>query len=364
VTRSGLFGSAYAGRRVLLTGHTGFKGAWLSAWLVQLGAEVTGYALVPDTEPSLFTELGIESSLRHIVGDIRDEDGIRRAVASARPELVIHMAAQPLVRRSYREPLHTYAVNVMGTANLLEAVRGSGTAGVVNVTTDKVYDNAEQGLAFKEDEPLGGLDPYSSSKACSEIVTAAYRASFLAEQDVLVATARAGNVIGGGDWAEDRLVPDCVRSLVAGESIAVRNPAAVRPWQHVLEPLAGYLTLGARLLGGDAGAASAFNFGPAVGDERTVGDVVARAVQVWGSGEWHAPELADQPHEAHLLHLDATKAHTLLGWEPVWSSDEAIGTTMEWYRSFYRDGVAASLVASDIETYTRDAARAGAVWAS
>lgn len=354
------FGGAFEGRRIFLTGHTGFKGSWLAAWLLALGADVTGYALQPDTEPALFTELGIAGSLEHIVADVRDGAGLARSLAAARPDVVIHMAAQPLVRRSYREPLLTFDVNVMGTANLMEAVRGSGARAVVNVTTDKVYANPEDGAPFAETDPLGGLDPYSASKACSELVTAAYRHSFLAEEGILVATARAGNVIGGGDWADERLLPDCVRSLVRGESIVVRNPAAVRPWQHVLEPLAGYLTLAARLLSGQEDAATAFNFGPLAGDERTVGDVVARAIAVWGSGEWHTAALERQPHEANLLHLDASNAREVLLWRPVWDADEAIATSMEWYRAYYDDPAgAAGLVARDIESYTRCAERVG-----
>jgi CDP-glucose 4,6-dehydratase len=335
--------SFYSGRKIFVTGHTGFKGSWLCLWLHRLGADVTGYALDPPTEPNLFDLCGIGNLVRSVVADVRDGDSLKKRMAEAGPEIVIHMAAQPLVRDSYEMPVDTYAVNVMGTVNVLEAARScGGVKAVVIVTTDKCYENREREWAYRENEPLGGYDPYSSSKACSEIVTAAYRRSFFgggkfSTHGAAIASARAGNVIGGGDWARDRLVPDCVRSLLRGEEIRIRNPHAVRPWQHVLEPLSGYLTLAERLCREGARFGEAWNFGPGEEDARSVEWVVKRICGEWGENARYAVDAGDHPHEAHFLKLDSTKARTELGWLPRWNLETAIGKTVEWTRG-YRDG--------------------------
>ena len=358
------FGGVFSGLRVLVTGHTGFKGAWLSRWLLDLGAEPIGYALEPDTTPSLFADLGLAAAMDSRIGDIRDGERLAALVEEAQPDAVLHLAAQPLVRRSYAEPRYTFEVNVLGTVNVLEAVRSSVSCrALVNVTTDKVYANAETGEAFAEDRPLGGHDPYSASKAASEIVTASYRDSFFASPDTAaVATARAGNVIGGGDWAEDRLVPDCARALSAGRPLTVRNPDSVRPWQHVLEPLSGYLHLTASLLG-DASLAGPFNFGPDPQATRTVGEVADRFVAEWGEGSWEAPDLGQQPHEAAQLRLDISKAARVLGWRPVWAFDETIGRTAMWYHAYAGGNDAAALVEENFGVYLSAAREAAAPWA-
>lgn len=344
---------AFRGKRVWLSGHTGFKGSWLSEWLLQLGAVVHGYALAPDTTPSLFDQLGLAGRLEHEVADIRDAEAVRRSIDSFRPDFVIHMAAQPLVRRSYLIPVETYETNVMGTINVLEALRsyvdGSLLQGdrsknpnqqpttnnqlspvtAIIVTTDKCYENHESGRAYEESDPLGGHDPYSSSKAMAEIATAAYRNSYFQKGSVRLASARAGNVIGGGDWAEDRIVPDAMRALNQGEKIAVRNPRAVRPWQHVLEPLGGYLTLSARLAE-DASLAAAFNFGPGPDSNRTVADLVNEIVKN-RSGSWQDKSDPLALHEATLLNLSIEKADLHLGWQPKWAFEETIAKTVSWY---------------------------------
>jgi CDP-glucose 4,6-dehydratase len=327
------FGGVYAGRKVLVTGHTGFKGSWLCRWLLDLGADVTGMALAPDTSPALFDGLGLADHMDSRIGDVRDREFVSAVVSASGPDVVFHLAAQPLVRRSYAEPVYTFETNVIGTANVLEACRHSEARAVVNVTTDKVYDNAETGEPFAESEPLGGHDPYSASKACSEIVSMSYRASFFEpEGRVAHATARAGNVIGGGDWAEDRIVPDIVRAVSARKPVQVRNPMSVRPWQHVLDPLSGYLRLGQVLMESPADADRAYNFGPDPESSRTVAELVERAVEVWGSGEWAQPATEGQPHEAGMLRLDITKAGQELGWHPTWGFDEAVARTLDWYR--------------------------------
>jgi len=364
-----MFGGAFDGRRVFVTGHTGFKGAWLTSWLLGLGAEVTGYALPPSTEPSLFDALDLAARLRHVVGDVCDRDRLTGVMQEARPSVVFHLAAQPLVRRGYAEPHETFATNVMGTVDVLEAVRACDAVGaVVIVTSDKCYDNAETGRAFREGDPLGGRDPYSASKGCAELVTAAYRASFFdADRPAGVASVRAGNVIGGGDWAPDRIVPDSVRALAAGEPVVVRNPDAVRPWQHVLEPLAGYLWLAARLVDEGPGLAGAWNFGPADEDaSRPVRWVVERFLDAWGGGAWATPQPgAVQPHEARSLALDSHKARERLDWAPVWDATTAVRLTATWYRDYYRrPGAARALVEEQLLAYTRDARAASQAWAA
>jgi CDP-glucose 4,6-dehydratase len=349
-----MFGGVYEGRRVFITGHTGFKGSWLTLWLLDLGAQVTGYALDPPTCPSLFVELGLESHVRHIIADVRDAVRLEREMIAATPEVVIHLAAQPIVRESYRQPRMTFETNVMGTVNVLEAARRSETVkAVVVVTSDKCYRNRGEMRAFTEDDAMGGRDPYSASKGCAELVSVAYGASFFDERGVALATARAGNVIGGGDWADDRLVPDCVRALAAGEPVPVRNPDAIRPWQHVLESLAGYLSLGASLLKDGRSFAGAWNFGPSPDDSLAVQWVVETFLDAWGGGAWTAPA-ASGPHlaEAAFLALDSGKARDRLGWTPVWDAPEAVRRTAAWYRGYARDPRRArSLVEDDLAAY-------------
>ncbi len=324
----------WTGRRVLITGHTGFKGSWLGLWLDALGAEVHGLALDPPSSPSLFDAAGLADRFASDTrADIRDPDAVAAVVRQARPEVVVHLAAQSLVRRSYREPIETFATNAMGTVNVLEALRGSeSTRAMIGVTTDKVYENDGRVAGYTEEDPLGGHDPYSASKSAAEIVIASYRRSFLAERGVAVATARAGNVIGGGDWAAERLVPDALRAFEAGEPLMVRNPDSVRPWQHVLEPLAGYLVLAQRLWEGGEAYAEAWNFGPDPAGLAAVRTVVGRLAEIWGDGAvWHS-EAGDHPHEAELLALDASKSKRRLGWRPRWSLDAALAAIIEWER--------------------------------
>jgi CDP-glucose 4,6-dehydratase len=366
--RGALFGGVFSGRRVLVTGHTGFKGSWLASWLLSLGAHVTGYALEPPTVPSLFAALHLADHLDDRRGDVRDLAHMRHVLAGADPEVVFHLAAQPLVRRSYAEPVETFATNVMGTANLLEAVRSTPSVRVVvNVTSDKCYENREWEYAYRENDPMGGHDPYSASKGCSELVTAAYQRSFFNhESGAAVATARAGNVIGGGDWAADRIVPDCVRALLAREPVVVRNPLAVRPWQHVLEPLAGYLLLAAGLLSDPQNHVGPWNFGPSQGGNLSVREVVETVLAEWGEGTWTGPPAgATGPREARFLKLDCSKASDLLGWRSVWSAERGLRTAVGWYRGFCRLGVSATELTADcLSAYVRDAAGLGVSWAS
>jgi CDP-glucose 4,6-dehydratase len=332
-------------KTVLVTGHTGFKGAWLSEWLLRLGARVVGYALPPDQSPSLYSLLGLADRMESVLADIRDQGALERVLADSRPELVLHLAAQPLVRRSYREPVATFATNVMGTAHLLEAARKTESVrSIVIVTSDKCYENVGAKRGYRESDPMGGHDPYSASKGAAEIVTAAYRRSFFSGPDRAgVASARAGNVIGGGDWSEDRLVPDLVRGIGRGEPVVIRNPASVRPWQHVLEPLAGYLTL-ARALYEDPGRCSdGFNFGPEEAD-LPVGVLARRFVEALGGGALASPPLGDQPHEASLLLLDSTKAREVLGWTPKLGIEDTVELTVAWYREHQRDPKSARAV--------------------
>jgi CDP-glucose 4,6-dehydratase len=340
--REELLRATYAGRRVLVTGHTGFKGSWLTLWLHALGAEVTGFALPPPTDPSLFEDSAVARRCRHLVGDVRDAAAVREAVRIARPDVVFHLAAQPLVRLSYEQPVETFATNVMGTAHLLEALRQERQrCAVVVVTSDKCYENREWAYAYREPDAMGGHDPYSASKGAAEVLAASWRRSFfpperLAEHGVALATARAGNVIGGGDWSLDRIVPDAMRALAAGRPIQVRNPVAVRPWQHVLEPLGGYLALGVRLLGDPAAASrccDAWNFGPAPDSARPVRDVVRAAVRSWGDGSWVETPQPNAPHEAGLLRLAIDKAVSQLDWKPRWGLEDAVARTVAWYRA-------------------------------
>ena len=366
------FDGAFSGRTVLVTGHTGFKGAWLSLWLKELGANVAGFALAPDTEPNLFDQLGLKGLVDSRLGDVRDAAALARVVREVRPEIVFHLAAQPLVRLSYDQPADTFATNVIGTANLIDAVRKTDSVRVCQViTTDKCYQNLETGRAYKEDDRLAGRDPYSASKACAELVVSSYRDSFFSagsntRHPASVSSARAGNVIGGGDWSRDRLVPDCVRALGAGLPITIRNPLSVRPWQHVLEPLSGYLRLASRQLAEPARHAEAWNFGPAIGEERTSGEVAERVVRAWGSGSWVSPAAdPSAPHEAGLLHLDSGKALDRLQWRPAYGVDAAIDQTVAWYRAARERGFdAAAFTRRQIADYTAAARKAHIAWAS
>ena len=330
-------------KKVFITGHTGFKGSWLSLWLHSLGAIVTGYALTPPTIPSLFELCKIDNLITSIIGDVRNGELLNRAMLEASPEIVIHMAAQSIVRDSYKDPVETYSTNVMGTVNLFEAVRRcKGVKAVINVTTDKCYENREWYWGYRENEPMGGYDPYSNSKACSELVTSSYRNSFFNSKDydahgVGIASARSGNVIGGGDWAPDRLVPDCVRSILKGEKIIIRNPQAIRPWQHVLEPLWGYLILAQRLYEKGPKYADAWNFGPDDQDARTVEWVVSRMCVKWVENAAYVVDAGNHPHEAHYLKLDCSKAKSELQWYPKWNLEQAIDKVIEWVQA-YREG--------------------------
>jgi CDP-glucose 4,6-dehydratase len=335
---------AYAGKKVLLTGHTGFKGSWLALWLNDLGAEVTGYALAPDPMPSLFLAAGVEKVCRHLVADVRDLARFRAVLREARPDFVFHLAAQPLVRASYEVPLETLQTNVLGTAHVLEALRlEARPCAAVIVTSDKCYENREWIYGYREDEAMGGHDPYSMSKGAAELAVASWRRSFfppakLEQHGIAVASARAGNVVGGGDWAKDRIVPDAVSALAEGRPIPVRNPGGVRPWQHVIEPLGGYLLLGARLAGAGeqrAGFCEAWNFGPRPEDARPVREVVEALIAGWGAGSWDDRHDPNAPHEAGLLRLSVEKAQARLGWVPRWRFEETFRRTVEWYRAFH-----------------------------
>jgi CDP-glucose 4,6-dehydratase len=342
-------------RRVLVTGHTGFKGAWLSLWLRELGSRVSGYALPPPTDPSLFALAEAHTGMDDVRGDVRDPASLESAVRVAAPEIVFHLAAQSLVRESYRSPVETYATNIMGTVHLLDAIRRTpGVRAVVVVTSDKCYENRESDRAYREDDAFGGHDPYSSSKACAELVTAAYRRSFfngIREMSPAIASARAGNVIGGGDWATDRLVPDLLRAFAEGRPAAIRNPEATRPWQHVLEPLRGYLALAERLAKGDASAARGWNFGPLPPGARSVGAVADIAARAWGEGAKWESDTAVHPHEARSLELDIADAGRILGWHPLLSVEMAIEWTVRWHKGLQAGHRARALTFRDIAEY-------------
>ena len=347
------------GKQVFLTGHTGFKGSWLALWLAELGARVTGFALPPPTTPSLFAEARVAEVLHHIEGDIRDPAALTAAMRAARPDVVIHMAAQPLVRLSYVEPVETYATNVMGTVHLLEAVRQTGgVQAVICVTSDKCYENREWIWPYRETDAMGGHDPYSSSKGCAELVVAAYRRSYfdpakLSAHGVSLASVRAGNVIGGGDWAADRLIPDIVRSMQAGKQPEIRSPDAIRPWQHVLDALGGYMQLTEALLAGDIALADSWNFGPSDDDTRPVRAIVDHLTALWGgSGGWLAP-LEAQPHEASTLKLDCAKARSKLGWRPGIPLDTALASIAEWHKAHDAGADARAITLEHIHRYGR-----------
>lgn len=342
----------YRGKRVFVTGHTGFKGAWMSRMLLNLGVEVTGFALDPPTEPNLFALLGLTGRMRSVTGDVRNLAALCAAMDAARPDIVIHMAAQPIVRESYRDPVGTYEVNVMGTVNLLEAVhRCDSVRSLINVTTDKVYQNNEWPWGYREADALDGYDPYSNSKSCSELVTATYRRSFFAGRAIAISTMRAGNVIGGGDFAADRILPDCLRALEAGRSIAVRNPNSIRPYQHVLEAVSAYLMLAWRQWEEPA-LAGCYNVGPDDGDCVTTGQLLGIFCRHWGPGAaWVSQEEVGAPHEAGLLKLDCAKLKKALGWRPRWTVDDAVARTVAWDRAYLAGEDTAPVVDRQITEY-------------
>ena len=347
----------WQGKRVFLTGHTGFKGGWLSLWLQQLGAEVTGYALEAPTTPSLFEVASVARGMVSVIGDVRDGEALKRAMAQARPEIVIHMAAQPLVRYSYVNPVETYATNVMGVVNLLEAVRATpGVRSVVNVTSDKCYENREWPWGYRENEAMGGYDPYSNSKGCAELVTAGYRSSFFnaekyAEHGIALGSGRAGNVIGGGDWAMDRLIPDMLRAIGAGQPVMIRNPHSIRPWQHVLEPLSGYLTLAEKLYTEGPVHAEGWNFGPHDIDAKPVEWIIERMTQEWGAGASWQLDGQNHPHEATYLKLDCSKARGQLGWHPRWDIGQTIAKIVEWHKACDQGADMRAMTLAQITTY-------------
>lgn len=340
------------GRAVFLTGHTGFKGGWIALWLSQLGAQVYGYALNPPTNPNFYTATRLGDRLANsTIGDIRDLQKLAAAMSAAKPSVVIHMAAQPLVRESYNTPVETFTANVIGTVNIMESVRQAETVeGIVNITTDKCYENREWIWPYRENDRLGGHDPYSASKACAEIAAASFRSSFLTQAGIQLASVRAGNVIGGGDWAPDRLIPDFMRALDAGKTLRIRAPRAVRPWQHVLEPLSGYLMLAERLVTDGTDFAEAWNFGPDESDAKPVSWIMERLCQKIPHANWEL-ERTPQPHEAGLLKLDSTKAKNRLGWAPRWSLETALDKTVEWHRAWKEGQSMAEVTINQIEAY-------------
>jgi len=361
-----MFKSIYKDKRVLITGHTGFKGSWLAAWLEELGAEVSGYALAPPTAPNHYDELNLKTS--SFINDVRDYQELLAAFDESRPEVVFHLAAQPSVLVSYKDPVETFGSNVLGTAHLLEACRQTpGVRAVVIVTTDKCYENREWVYGYRETDALGGHDVYSASKACAELVTSSYRKAFFDVANVgkttplLVASARSGNVIGGGDWTDDRLVPDAIRAAKEHRSVSIRNPSSSRPWQHVLEPLSGYLLLGQHLLEGEAELADAWNFGPSPDSNLTTESIIHLMHRYWPaiSGECHVKK--DAPHEAGLLMLDSSRAQHCLNWFPTWDIETTIRHTVDWYRTFIEEGRV--ITRQQIEAYGNDATKKGIVWA-
>jgi len=351
-----VFNNIYHGKKILVTGHTGFKGSWLVAWLQMLGANVSGISLAPNTDPAHFTILNLDMD-SHLL-DIRDYEQLLKTIRITKPELIFHLAAQPLVRDSYNIPLETFATNVLGTANVLNACRyADHLKALVVVTSDKCYENKEWAWGYRENDPMGGYDPYSASKGCAELVVNSFRNSYFnleqfgKKHQILLASARAGNVIGGGDWAKDRLIPDIIKSTVANETVMIRNPQATRPWQHVLECLSGYLSIGEKLLQGEKRFAEAWNFAPAAEGEATVLNIVTKMQKHWPKLSFKIEQQANQPHEAHLLKLDSSKARALLHWKNVWSLEKTIEVTTTWYRNFYEQKNIATC--DDIKEYTQ-----------
>jgi CDP-glucose 4,6-dehydratase len=343
------------GKRVLITGHTGFKGSWLSLWLQSMGAELRGIALNPTTDPALFDVAGVVKGMDHKVVDIRDYDGVRKLMIDFKPEIVIHMAAQPLVRLSYQQPIETYSTNVMGTLHVLEASRHAGSVrAIVNITTDKCYENKEWVWGYREDEPMGGYDPYSNSKGCAELVSSAYRRSFLKDAGIALATARAGNVIGGGDWAQDRLVPDILHSFENQKPVLIRNPHAIRPWQHVLEPLSGYMLLAESLYEKGQTDAEAWNFGPRDEDAQPVKWIVEILCTLWGKDASWKLQPGEHPHEASYLKLDISKATQRLQWQPRWSLEVALDKIIEWHQAWLASDNMQNACLNQINQYESD----------
>ena len=346
--------SFWRGKRVLLTGHTGFKGGWLSLWLQSMGVELLGVALNPQALPALFNVARVSEGMDHRIADIRDYEKIKSLMANFMPEIVIHMAAQPLVRLSYQSPVETYATNVMGTVHVLEAARQiDAVRAIVNITTDKCYENKEWAWGYRENESMGGHDPYSSSKGCAELVSSAYRKSFLSEQGIALATARAGNVIGGGDWANDRLVPDILRALEKNKPVLIRNPYAIRPWQHVLEPLSGYLILAQNLYEHGQADAESWNFGPRDEDAQSVQWIVEQLCEAWGGESSWSLQPGEHPHEANFLKLDISKARQRLQWSPRWSLDTALSNIVDWHHAWLAKEDMRSICLQQIECYSR-----------
>lgn len=348
----------WKGRKVLITGHTGFKGGWLSVWLDSLGAEVTGYSLAPYTQPCLYEVANIRNRVNDYISDVRELDSIRNAIKEHRPEIIFHMAAQPLVRHSYKDPVDTYSTNVIGTVNVLEVVRLEKCAKVIiNITSDKCYENREWVWGYRENDRLGGHDPYSNSKACAELVTSAYRDSYFSSKDwhehgVAISSVRAGNVIGGGDWSEDRLIPDIWRSIQSNQSLIIRNPGAIRPWQHVLEPLYGYILLAQRLWENGKDYSEAWNFGPADGNCKNVASVVGRFLDLWGADITWSTTDEPQPKEATYLKLDSSKAQDRLGWHRKWDIEETLVAVIEWYKAYADNKDMHRFMISQIEKYS------------
>ncbi|MFZ2959392.1 MAG: CDP-glucose 4,6-dehydratase [Candidatus Ozemobacteraceae bacterium] len=362
-----LFGNVYEGKTVFLTGHTGFKGSWLAFWLHSLGAHVIGFSLEPPTKPSLFETLGLSKKITHIIGDVRDLDALRTEMGRRQPEFVFHLAAQPLVRLSYEEPVETFNTNIMGTINVLEAVRKtSSVRSCLCITSDKCYENREWIWGYRENDPMGGYDPYSASKGCAELVTASYRNSFFNTKEygkthnTLVASARAGNVIGGGDWAADRLIPDIMKATDSGKKVILRNPLATRPWQHVLEPLSGYLMLGQKLLEGKNEFAQGWNFGPHLESNKAVESVVTQLKRSWDKIEFEVRQDPNSPHEAGLLHLDCSKANSILEWKPVWGFAKTLQITSQWYKEYYENNKV--LCGDDLNEYIYEAEKNTIEW--
>jgi CDP-glucose 4,6-dehydratase len=362
-----LFGGIYKGKRVLITGHTGFKGSWLALWLTSLGANVTGYALQPPTKPNHFDLLDLH--LTSTIANILDREALRSALEQCQPDIVFHLAAQPIVRESYAFPVETFDTNIMGTVHVLDACRSYGKVqAIVNITSDKCYQNIERLEGYTESDPMGGDDPYSASKGAAEIVSQAFRHSFFNPKDyghkhhTLMANVRAGNVIGGGDWAKDRLIPDIMRATNAGEPVTIRNPQAVRPWQHVLEPLSGYLHLGWKLLEGEAAFADNWNFGPLDSASLTVGEVTTFAQKYWDEIKFTVQPSVSQVHEATLLVLDSSKARKQLQWQSLWDNEKTFARTVEWYKDFYQRKQLNSN--RDLAEYVNDARKAGVLWAN
>ncbi len=344
----------WQGKRVFLTGHTGFKGSWLSLWLVSLGATVKGYALQPPTSPSLYNEAKIDTIIESQFGDIRDQEILYESMTVFNPDILIHMAAQPLVRYSYDEPIETYEVNVIGTAKVLEVARScANLKAIVNITTDKCYENDGRVQGYGENDPMGGYDPYSSSKGCAELVTSAYRRSYLQEQGIGLASVRSGNVIGGGDWADDRLIPDILRSFEQNESVVIRNPKATRPWQHVLEPLSGYLVLAQELFNNQEAYAEGWNFGPNEQEAKPVDWILDKMISKWPNSSWEIDKNAS-PHEASFLKLDISKAKSKLGWSPIWKLDHTLDKIISWQRSWLNKEDMPIVCLAEINEYMRD----------